>query len=286
MLPYLRPSLWDKLKGDAWYQCPMEMYEGDKYYPNVSSLFLGIVRTRTSWDWWMRNKQEYLMSLVDLMQNYMSTVEILDYLLQPVLHFYETAYEHKPHLCYSRLRALWMQIMEFIDPECNYVTRIIQRWCFKYTLSNLLKMRGYVSNSSWEFQPPFAFLKDVVETYKDKSKLYKRMHLRIYSDYSKRILNDFPGLDKIEAGDDSYIRSNYDTMTILSFAPHYSSFNKFYTSYLLPRIKSRVNAIYNGFGMFENKESTVHQWRNVSGLHTVGFLVMEHIKENKDALYA
>ena len=137
------------------------------------------------------------------------------------------------------------------------------------------------SQPGWEFDPPVAFLKDVVDIYGERCQLYKQLSLRIYSEYERMILRSSPDLHY-----DTALRSNFSTIKVLQMAPSHTTYNIFYHKILKARIQSRINAMYRGFGMLENKITTVPEWRRISGLHTVGFLTMEYIREHKDILYA
>lgn len=280
ILTHFRPEWWRKVLGTAWYECPLDINAEDEYAPNVASFFLSMTRTKGSWQWWLENKEEYLESLNDLLSKYHSPVRLLENLLQPVLHFYENAEEYSPTLCYSRLRSLWKQLLQRFDPNCEHIIQIIQRWSLRITFVHILKTRGYISQPGWEFEPPVAFLKDVVDMYGEKCQLYRNMSLRIYSEYDRLILRTYPELQY-----DTALRSNFNTIKVLQMAPAHTTFSIFYHKILKVRIQSRLLAIYRGFGMLENRTSTVPQWRRMSGLHTIGFLVLEHVREHKDLLY-
>lgn len=281
ILTNFRPDWWDRIMGDAWYECPLDINMEDEYTPNIASFFLSMVRTKHTWQWWMSHHAEYLLSLRALLSTYYSPIRMLEQLLQPVLHFYGHAQEHSPTLCYSRLRMLWSQILTQFDPNCEYIIPMIQRWSLRYSFVHTLKVGGYISQPGWEFEAPVAFLKDVVQTYREKCELFKPIQLRIYSEYDRMIVRTYPDLQH-----DTALRSNFNTVQVLQIAPPHSTFHIFYQTWLKPVMESRVCGIYRGFGMLENKVSTVPKWRTVSGLHTVGFLVLEHIKSHPDILYA
>ena len=281
ILTHFRPEWWRRVMGTAWYECPLDINTEDEYAPNVASFFLAITRNKGAWKWWLENKEEYLESLHELLSKYHSPVRLLENILQPVLHLYENAEEYSPVLCYSRLRILWKQLLHRFDPECEYIIQMIQRWSLRASFIHILKIKGYISQPGWEFEPPVAFLKDVVDIYGERCQLYKQLSLRIYSEYDRMILRSFPDLHY-----DTALRSNFSTIKVLQMAPSHTTYNIFYHKILKARIQSRINAMYRGFGMLENKITTVPEWRRIYGLHTVGFLTMEYIREHKDILYA
>lgn len=281
MLTNFKPDWWEQFTGEAWYVCPFDIDTEDEYAPNLASFYLSMVKTKASWNWWMRHHEEYLESLHVLLSKYHSSTRLIETVLQPLLHLYEHAKEYQPILCYSRLRTLWQQLLFKFDPNGEFVIPMIQRWSLRYMFIHSLKVSGYISQPGWEFQPPVAFLKDVVELYSDTCDLYQKYSLRIYSEYDRMIARMFPDLQH-----DTALRSNFHTIKVLQTAPKHSTFHIFYKTFLKARIESRLLGIYHGFGMFENKKSSMTKWQHVSGLHTVGFLVLEHLRENRIHLYA
>lgn len=281
ILTQFRPEWWERVMGTAWYECPLHIRVEDEYDPNLASFFLAMVRTKVSWKWWLAHQEEYLESLHALLSKYHAPIPMLEHMIQPVLHLYEHAQEYTPTLCYSRLRHLWQAVLRRFDPECKHLMQLIQRWSLRCTFIHVLKTGGYISQPGWEFEAPVAFLKDVVEIYGETCDLYRRIPLRIYSEYDQLIARTYPELHY-----DTALRSNFHTIKVLQLAPAHTTFHIFYKTFVLPRIESRLAGIYHGFGMLENRMSSVPSWRKVGGLHTVGFLVLEHLREHRDMLYA
>ena len=281
ILTQFRPEWWERVMGTAWYECPLHIQTDDEYAPNLASFFLAMVSTKPAWKWWLKHEEEYLASLHELLSRTHAPIRLLENLLQPILHLYEHAKEYTPTLCYSRLRYLWKTLLRRFDPECKYVIQLIQRWSLRYTFIHVLKTRGYISQPGWEFEAPVAFLKDVVEIYGDACDLYRRIPLRIYSEYDQLIACTYPDLRH-----DTALHSNFHTIKVLQLAPTHATFHIFYQTFLKPRIESRLFGVYQGFGMLENKNSSVSSWRKVNGLHTVGFLVLDYLREHRDNLYA
>jgi hypothetical protein len=281
VLTQFRPEWWERVMGTAWYECPLDIDADDEYAPNLASFFLAMVRTKPGWKWWLDNQHEYLESLHALLSKYHAPIRLLENLLQPILHLYEHAHEYTPTLCFSRLRHVWQALLRRFDPECKYVIQLIQRWSLRCTFIHVLKTGGYISQPGWEFEAPVAFLKDVVHMYGEKCDLYRRVPLRIYSEYDQMIARTYPDLHY-----DTALRSNLNTMRVLQLAPAHTTFHIFYKTYVKARIESRLDGIYHGFGMLENRMSSVSNWRKVRGLHTVGFLMLEYLRDHRDLLYA
>lgn len=282
LLTNFRAEWWERLIGEAWYECPFDIQVGDEYAPNLASFFLSMVRSKGSWNWWMTHRHEYIESLNEMLTRYHSPIRVMENILQPVLHLYEHAQEYTPKLCYSRLRTLWKQLLARFDPNCEHVVNLIQRWSLRYTFIHTLKVSGYISQPGWEFQPPVAFMKDVVEIYGERCDLYRKYSLRIYTEYDRMIAHRFPAL----LNDGHVLRSNVDTIKVLQMAPKHSTYHTFYKTFVRARIDSRMMGIYHGFGMLENKISTVPEWKKLPGMHTIGFLLLEYIQQNPNLLYA
>lgn len=283
MLPHFNPRRWEEFKGEAWYVCPVELTTDDRYFPNVTALYVGVTRSRAAWAWWKRNYREYFEGVREAMRS-TCDIHFMEFMLQPILHLYNTAKEYSPRLCYSKLRQLWNQVLTYFQPSADSIIRMIQKWGIKFTFVHTLRVVESMSSISWEFAPPFVFLKDVIERYKEACALYEPITLRVYSDFERILVRHFPMVERVSNEEGRHLLTRFETMELFRMSPRKSSFYHIYKSYLLPRIKSRLQALYHGFGMFEGQEST--KWEHVAGIHTVGFLVMEHIKKNKDILYA
>lgn len=285
MLAHLDPVRWEMMKGPRWYDSPMVLNDGDRYFPNLMDFFIGITRTRGAWKWWLKNCEEYLEELYDSMANGLNRIQIVEHFLTCALHLYTHGKEYRPRLCYSRIRTLWHQIMKHLDPNCQCVHRLIQRWGLKLSFCHTLKVKEMVYHEGWEFQPPFVFLRDVVEMYGEKCRFFDKIHMRVYSSMQPSILKHYSDLERVEnTHGGSYLLSKYTTIQIMRMMPRNSTYYQFYLHYLKARMHSRFQAIYQGFGMLEGKDSTAYP--HVPGIHTVGFLVMDYLSKNKDLMYA
>jgi hypothetical protein len=268
-----------ELQGE-WLIPSLDLDEADSFVPDIPGFVLGITRTRANWQWWCQHHPEYLHGIAE---HFASAEDCLESLLRPVLHFYVHAKDFQPRLCFSKLKHLWRHILNILDPEGHMIGPLINRWMIKRVVIAHLRSKGH-HVVHWLPSIPYFFLQDVFErcTGSLSLGLYEQCSHRVYTHYHDDIA-DLPFVigRGVPGGDRSYSRVRVSSMAMFQNITT-GVFHEFYLRYVCPRITSRLLGIEKGFGIREHQAASLDRRR--PHMHLIGSLVLEWVRENRDAL--
>ena len=281
MLPNVRCDL-IKRYDTPWHKCPYDTEEGDSCFPDVSGIIIGATRTRKATKWFIESMPSLVQELKENTKQ--SENKILEKLYTTLCHLYNTASTFQPRLCYSRIRQIWQHVFTEYDPDGVCINTLLNRWMLRHVLATYMFHRGYIEHMLYCIDPPFAFLKDVFEAYSDSINIFKHVSHRVICDHKEAIADWLTNSNiKDHQGEPVLIVSKTMQQLFQMCYPD-THFYEFYKVYLHRRIYSRFQAIYQGFGMLTNKDST--KWPYVPAIHTVGMLMHDYVTRHPELLYA
>jgi hypothetical protein len=274
--------------------CPWDMHwpsppsdwdagEDDRFEPDITSFVLGVVRTRRNWRRWIRNAESRAELIAYISDYFPTTDAAFTAWLEPILHFYTTHREHAPALVPSRLRQMWRHVLAELDPSGDLVRNALHRWMVKdIVIHHIQHVQGH-NVLSYVLTVPYAFLKDVMEARPRRLLLWDEQPTRVYTsrEYAPALLLTFPAA---RLRDDGSVQLRHHLYHYFTVSPPGSTFQQFRQSYLDPRIVSRVSGIQKGFGMREGEQAALRAAQRCGNPSLVGFLVLEYLREHRDAL--
>lgn len=261
---------------------PPPMQNDDQYRPDIASFILGVIQNKKEWKWWCRFGREFVLFTTG---NFFETqLDAMTAWIQALAQFYSCAKEHTQRLCTSRIRSMWFDVMDYLDPDGEVINTLLRKWIIKDIVTSKLKERGFMI-LSMNYQIPYALLKDVFEFYGPKVQLWTASSSVITGDASfiPSLLEVFPRGNVIESERRS-IRIKYSLMHYFKIAAETSVYGVFFRTYLEARVVSRILALRKGFGMNEDEDHSFGKKYDNYNMSLIGFLVMEHLRDNKESL--
>lgn len=259
-----------------WPTPPTTLEDTDEFVPDIAGFVLGVVRTRSSFQWWCEYGYKHVIRRT--LQFWENSEVAMEAWLSPIMHFYVHAKEHTPRLKYSRLRRMWFDVMEQLDPVGVCTFHRLRNWIIKDTVLHEFERQGYMILSA-HMDMPFMFLHDAFEKYKNEIRLWKTTTAIIYASPPMVLLQSFP---EGSLRNDGGVRVVHNMFHYFQSAPLDSSYRCFFQAYIQKRIVSRLLGIQKGFGVLPDEDPLLDRYDG--RLPLVGFLLLEHLRDHKECL--
>lgn len=259
----------------AWPCVPDSVGANASVNPNIACLVNAVIRNRRTWAQWVKHRARIFHAVNQLLGE--NTHYRTEAWLFPTTYLYECAEEHSPMLCRSRIRQLWLWLMQQLDPDGCVVSAVVKRWMLKQHILNRLREEGQNMQMSIA-RVPVAFLMDMWNMYGERLDMYTVRTHRIICSTPQAILNVVPQAHALNAGSVAYAVSFLSAMKLLPPSSTYGVLLK----NMHKRIAMRLMCLKAAFG----GDGSLQQCRKLQGVdvHTVGQLLLHHLRENPAAL--
>jgi len=279
------PTLWNRYILESCWPCtPVHMEEGDTFDPDVATLFRAVVSTRGSWKWWQKHAAPVLQYIS---ASYTSVFCALEDMLNTCSYLYQFAKESGSKPCYSRIRRLWKQVIQYLDADHKHINSYLHKNILRVFLLDNLASHHHTENTNISPTLSFAFLKDIFDICSEKLDIYTERRLVVYSkhiDFIAAILQELGGnLDRSSIS--SHVLYYYrNTIQMFQSIRPTHIYHHFYRRYMYKRIVTKLLAIQKGFGVKEDQQATVLVSKEVSNMYLVGSILLDYMQDHKKLL--
>lgn len=265
MILHTRP---DASVAAGWPSIPPDLDDEDTFTPDFASFVVGVVKTRRMWRWWCNYGRFHVFQKARDSRNIMTAW------LVPILSLYSNAKVNG--LCHSRLRTMWMQVLDFYDPKRSKLGYILVRWIVAEKIMEHLQARLEIRGP---LEVPFSFIKDAFETYKEKIGLFHKHMFRCFTSHISAMTKAFSD-GKVK---DNCIIIGRNLFQLMKEAPENNVWRVFYDAYISKRITSRLLGIKIGFGL-DGGAPIPHSLAPADTLYVVGSVLQEYVRDKKEYL--
>jgi len=265
IFPYFNKNIWQLFdrKNISWLDKLKNTETNDVIIPNISQFIMAILSSRNAWKWFLESSD----IIYEIKKNTTyNTYTLLIKILKTCFYLYNyKCCQSDSQYSYHRIRSLWKIVCEKLDYNCVEIPKILHSIIFKKDIYINLKLNDLYSCEWQNIDIPYAFYKDLFDTYKEKLNILVKHRFTIL-DVSTSILNV---IYKSEIQSNKIDRSIFDSMK--------KSTNQtsevFYKEYIKKNILFKLLIIKKVFFC-----------SNDHNLYTIGNLLIKYLKNNKEVL--
>jgi hypothetical protein len=253
---------------------------GDAFRPDIPSFILGVIHRKKEWRWWDKHGRHYMFHATRA--HFTNDTDFVLAWIQPLAQLYATASEHTPRLRYSRIRAMWKALLREPAAKSTIMNALLRKWVIKDTVIKHLYEEGFLVLSN-KLNIPYALLKDVFDFFGHDIALHKSLSSVIYTpdSFHEEMHNLFPGMTRCADGGCRVVGT---LKHFLKSSTPGSVYHAFYNKYIEKRIAQKLCTIVRAFGMRAKEDNTFGCKYTDANTSLIGFLLLEHLREDKDAL--